>query len=46
MVKVALIVVAAVVVLLAAGAAVLAVWDVPAPNQPIERVLPDARFPK
>jgi len=46
MVKVALIVVAAVVVLLAVGAAVLAVWDIPAPTQPVERVIPDARFPK
>jgi hypothetical protein len=46
MVKVALIVVAAVVVLLAVGAGVLAVWDIPAPTQPVERVIPDARFPK
>lgn len=46
MAKVALIVVAIVVVLLAAGVGVLAVWDVPAPTQPVDRVLPDARFPR
>ncbi len=28
------------------GLAWLAFWDIPAPNQPIERVIPDARFPK
>jgi hypothetical protein len=25
---------------------VLAFWDTPAPQKPIEKVLPDARFPK
>lgn len=34
------------VILIGAGLAYLAFWDIPAPNQPIERVLPDARFPK
>jgi len=28
------------------GALALAFWDIPAPSKPIERVLPDARFPK
>lgn len=46
MAKIILIVVAAVVILLAAGVAVLAVWDIPAPNKPVERVIPDARLPK
>lgn len=31
---------------LVAGAFLLANWQLPAPNQPIEKVLPDARFPK
>ncbi|HTS94673.1 MAG TPA: hypothetical protein VMG55_21865 [Stellaceae bacterium] len=46
MAKVALIVLAVVAVLIAAGVGVLAVWDIPAPTQPIDRVLPDARFPR
>jgi hypothetical protein len=37
-----------VVIVLAAlgGAAFLALWNPPAPSAPIEKVLPDARFPK
>jgi len=46
MAKVVLVVVVAVLLVLAAGVAVLAVWDVPAPSRPIERVIPDSRFPK
>jgi len=46
MAKVALVVVVLVVAILAAGVGYLALWDIPAPNQPIERVIPDARFPK
>ncbi|MFQ5764702.1 MAG: hypothetical protein ACE5GT_07230 [Rhodospirillales bacterium] len=34
------------VVLLAGGAAFLATWDIPAPVKQVERVLPDARFPR
>lgn len=28
------------------GAAFLALWNPPAPTAPVEKVLPDARFPK
>ena len=28
------------------GAGFLMIWDVPAPNQRVERVIPDARFPR
>jgi hypothetical protein len=28
------------------GAAFLALWNPPAPSAPVEKVLPDARFPK
>lgn len=40
------IVLAAVVLAVLAGGVVLAFWDLPAPTTPIEKVLPDARFPK
>jgi len=44
--KVVLVVLAVVVLAVAGGLAWLAFWDIPAPSQPIERVIPDARFPK
>ena len=44
--KVVLVLLAVVVLAVVGGLAWLAFWDIPAPNQPIERVLPDARFPK
>jgi hypothetical protein len=44
--KVVLVLLAVVLIAVAGGLAWLAFWDIPAPNQPIERVLPDARFPK
>jgi hypothetical protein len=44
--KVVLVVLAVVVLAVAGGLTWLAFWDIPAPNQPIERVIPDARFPK
>jgi hypothetical protein len=28
------------------GGVVLAFWNIPAPSKPVEKVLPDARFPK
>jgi len=28
------------------GAAFLALWNPPAPSAPVEKVMPDARFPK
>jgi hypothetical protein len=33
-------------VVILAGAAFLAMWDIPAPRQPVERVLPNDRFPR
>ena len=44
--KVLLGLLAVVVLAVVGGLAWLAFWDIPAPNQPIERVIPDARFPK
>jgi len=41
-----LMVVTAIVLLLTAGVVVLAVWDVPAPSQPIDHPIPDSRFQK
>jgi hypothetical protein len=32
--------------LLLGGAAFLALWNPPVPSAPVEKVLPDARFPK
>jgi hypothetical protein len=44
--KVLLMVVTTVLLLLTAGVVVLAVWNVPTPARPIDRVIPDSRFPK
>jgi hypothetical protein len=41
-----LIVVAALVVILVIGGIFLMVWDIPAPTARVERVIPDARFPR
>ena len=30
----------------AAGAVVLMFWDIPAPTTRVERIIPDARFPR
>jgi hypothetical protein len=35
-----------VVVAVVGGGAFLAFWDIPAPTVKVEKVLPDARFPK
>jgi len=35
-----------VVLIIAGGGVFLATWDIPAPAQKIEKVLPDDRFPK
>ena len=40
------IVIAVVAVVIAGGFAFLATWDIPAPRAPVERVLPDDRFPR
>ncbi|HUK09796.1 MAG TPA: hypothetical protein VLX09_18130 [Stellaceae bacterium] len=44
--RVVLMVVTSVLLLITAGVALLAVWDVPTPSRPIDRVIPDSRFPK
>ena len=44
--KVVLVLLAVVLLASIGGLTWLAFWDIPAPNQPIERVIPDARFPK
>jgi hypothetical protein len=41
-----LIVVALVVVILVGGTVFLMVWNVPAPTNRVEKVIPDARFPR
>jgi hypothetical protein len=46
MLKIALGAVALLVVLSIGGAAFLMVWDIPTPQVRVERVIPDARFPK
>jgi hypothetical protein len=28
------------------GGVFLAAWDIPAPSTPVEKVIPDAKFPK
>ena len=44
--KVLLVVALIVIVGLLGGGAFLAFWDIPAPAQKVEKVLPDASFPK
>jgi hypothetical protein len=44
--KLVLITVAVIVVLLVGGGVFLAAWDIPAPSTPVEKVIPDAKFPK
>lgn len=46
MLKIALGAVALLVVLAIGGGVFLMVWDIPAPQARVERVIPDARFPK
>ncbi len=38
------ILIALIVVLVIGGAAFLSTWDIPAPNQQVEEVMPDDRF--
>jgi hypothetical protein len=44
--KYVLIGIALVAVMVAGGVGFLMVWDIPAPQQHVERVIPDARFPR
>lgn len=44
--KLTLIISAFVVISLTAGAIALAQWDIPAPQQKVQKVLPDDKFPK
>ncbi|HZS82564.1 MAG TPA: hypothetical protein VFA50_06815 [Stellaceae bacterium] len=44
--KLVLMTLAVVFVVLIGGGVFLAVWDIPAPSTPVEKVIPDARFPK
>jgi hypothetical protein len=41
-----LIIVAFVALVLAGGMALLAMWEIPAPSAPVQKVLPDDRFPR
>ena len=40
------ILVAVIVVVVVGGAVFLSTWDIPAPNQQVEKVIPDDRFPR
>jgi len=44
--NISLILIAFVVLLLAGGMALLAMWEIPAPSAPVQKVLPDERFPR
>ena len=46
MAKILLAALALVIIILAGGFVALAVWDIPAPAQHVEHVIPDARFAK
>jgi len=46
MVKLVLITLAVIFVLLVWGGVFLAAWDIPAPSSSVEKVIPDAKFPK
>jgi hypothetical protein len=44
--RVTIVLIAVLVLAIAAGVVALAYWDFPAPSSRVEKVLPDARFPK
>lgn len=44
--KLLLTVVAVIVVIIVGGGAFLMVWNIPAPTARVEKVIPDARFPR
>ena len=44
--KLVLITLGVVLLLLVGGGVFLSVWDIPAPSTPVEKVLPDAKFPR
>ncbi|HJM93708.1 MAG: hypothetical protein QGG19_02635 [Alphaproteobacteria bacterium] len=44
--NISLILIAFIVLLLAGGMALLAMWEIPAPSAPVQKVLPDERFPR
>jgi hypothetical protein len=44
--KLVLVTLAVLLLLLAGGGVFLSIWDIPAPSSPVEKVLPDARFPR
>ena len=44
--KITIIFVVVIALLLLGGGIFLALWNPPAPSTPVEKILPDARFPK
>jgi hypothetical protein len=44
--KVTVVLVIVIALLLLGGGVFLALWNPPAPSSPVEKVIPDARFPK
>lgn len=45
MLKLTIAIVVIVLLLLGGGTAYLALWDIPAPTKPVEKVIPDERLP-
>jgi hypothetical protein len=46
MFRVSFIVIAALVAIVIGGGVFLSTWDIPAPSERVEKVLPDDRFPR
>ncbi len=44
--KLSLVLIVIVLGVLVSGAVFLATWDIPPPSAPVEKVLPDERFPR
>jgi len=44
--KITIVFVVVIALLLLGGGIFLALWNPPAPSTPVEKILPDARFPK
>jgi len=43
--KLSAVIVVGLIVVVAVGLALLATWDIPAPTAPVEKTIPDAKFP-
>jgi hypothetical protein len=43
--KVSVLIIVAIAAVVAVGLGLLAAWDIPAPTAPVEKIVPDDRFP-